>query len=408
MKPRTLPKGWKEVRLGDVTVSCRYGLTARSRVSDSGVPYLRISDIDDSGRVTSSLKTVPAAMAETEKYALDPGDLLIARSGSVGRAYLHGKVETPWVFASYLIRFRLNTEVAYPKFIFHYAHSPQYWRYVETVAHTAAQPNINAEELKRLPIPLPPLPEQRRIVARIEELMTRIEEAKRLRKEASDATTHLLPSALRDAFGNVRSGYQVSNVPPSEAKGITEVCTLQRGKFSHRPRNDPRFFGGSIPWIQINDIPKDGKFIETYSDTLNEQGLAISKLFPKGTIVISIAATIGAVGVLSFDACFPDSLVGITPYSDFVRSSFLYYQLCFIQSHLDSIAPYAAQKNINIRILSKLKLWVPSPKMQGDIEGKLDGILRRSERVGRLQHEARKEMDGVISAVLRNAFEGRL
>ncbi|AXU07176.1 hypothetical protein GRX81_07225 [Rickettsia japonica] len=91
------------------------------------------------------------------------------------------------------------------------------------------------------------------------------------------------------------------------------MAYIQRGKFSIRPRNDPRYYGGEIPFIQTGDIPQSSSDVRYYKQTLNEKGLKVSRLFPKGTIVLAIAANIGITVILDFDSAFPDSIVGITP-----------------------------------------------------------------------------------------------
>ena len=138
---------------------------------------------------------------------------------------------------------------------------------------------------------------------------------------------------------------------------------LERGKFSHRPRNEPRFFSGEHPWIQIGEIEASDKFIRTYTETLNDDGLAISRKFPKGTLLVSIAATIGAVGILDFDCCVPDSIVAITPDTS-LDSEYTYHYLGYVRSHLERVAPQSAQKNINLRILTELPVPAPAPAEQ--------------------------------------------
>src|ERR1043166_7765133 len=115
---------------------------------------------------------------------------------------------------------------------------------------------------------------------------------------------------------------------------LESVARLERGKFHHRPRNEPRFFGGDHPWIQIGEIESSDKYIRTWTQTLNDDGLAISRKFPRGTVLISIAATIGAVGILDFDCRVPDSIVGVTAFSD-IDSDFLYHYLGYVRTHLE-------------------------------------------------------------------------
>jgi type I restriction enzyme S subunit len=125
-------------------------------------------------------------------------------------------------------------------------------------------------------------------------------------------------------------------------------------------------------------------------------------------VQISIAATIGAVGVLTFDACFPDSLVGITPNPDQINSDFLYWQLRFIQSHLESVAPYAAQKNINLRILRRLKLWAPSMEKQEEITHQLDSVWTEVAALKRVEEVMTAEMERLEQSILARAFRGEL
>lgn len=107
---------------------------------------------------------------------------------------------------------------------------------------------------------------------------------------------------------------------------LPEVAKVARGKFSHRPRNEPRFYGGSFPFIQIGDISKSNRYIRENSQSLNEQGLAISRLFPPGTVVIAITgATIGVTGILTFESCFQDSIVGIQAKPEFTMPEFIYF-----------------------------------------------------------------------------------
>lgn len=132
---------------------------------------------------------------------------------------------------------------------------------------------------------------------------------------------------------------------------LSEIARIERGKFAHRPRNDPEFYGGNIPFIQTGDVTSSNGYIEHYSQTLNEKGLAVSRVFPKGTIVITIAANIGYTGILGFDCAFPDSLIGISPNIELIDVEYLNYYLQTQQPIMDSLAPRGTQKNINIQFL---------------------------------------------------------
>ena len=139
---------------------------------------------------------------------------------------------------------------------------------------------------------------------------------------------------------------------------LEKLASVERGKFSARPRNDPRYYGGTIPFVQTGDIREANTWLTTYSQTLNDRGLSISRLFPSGTILITIAANIGDVALTTFEVACPDSLVAIQPYED-TSAKWLLYILSTQKAHLEYIAAQNAQKNINLQILRPLKIVTP-------------------------------------------------
>jgi restriction endonuclease S subunit len=164
-----------------LVTSPQYGANeiAIDKNSATEVTYIRITDIDDFGYLKKdSLKT---ASTIEEQYILKKNDLLFARSGSVGRCYLHQDDTHKSIFAGYLIRFVINTEIANPYYIFYYCHSKIYKMWVDAISRSAVQSNINSEEYKSLPIFLPPLDKQLEIVEYIDAIRDR---AKQLRQEA--------------------------------------------------------------------------------------------------------------------------------------------------------------------------------------------------------------------------------
>ena len=188
-------------------------------------------------------------------------------------------------------------------------------------------------------IPLPPLEVQNEIVAEIERYQKVIDGA-------------------QVVLDNYRP--QIPNHHPDwPMVPLEQACDIQRGKFSHRPRNEPRFYGGQYPVIQTGDVVRasnGGKI--TFTQTLNEEGLSVSKLFQPPVVVITIAANIGDTAVLDFPSCFPDSVVGLIPKPN-TNARFLEIIMRTKKQYLNDVAPQAAQKNINIEILKTVKIPLP-------------------------------------------------
>jgi type I restriction enzyme S subunit len=139
---------------------------------------------------------------------------------------------------------------------------------------------------------------------------------------------------------------------------LPELGEFGRGVSKHRPRNDPELLGGIYPLIQTGEVAAADLYITSYENTYSELGFRQSKMWDKGTLCITIAANIAKTAILGFDACFPDSVVGFNA-NEKTCNIFIHYWFSFFQGILESQAPESAQKNINLKILSELKVIVP-------------------------------------------------
>ena len=199
---RAEERGWELVRLGNLLIrKPQYGLTARSSKEVKEIRYIRISDITDYGELKNDdPRFLDLSDDEYRKYKLEENDILIARSGSVGRVYLHKTLKQKCVFASYLIRFKLNPKRILPKFFFYFGLSPSYKRFIENTLRIVAQPNINAREYCKLQVPLPPLEEQKNIIAYLDKISKITESLRRLQQSTDEELEQLVPAILDKAF----------------------------------------------------------------------------------------------------------------------------------------------------------------------------------------------------------------
>ena len=146
----------------------------------------------------------------------------------------------------------------------------------------------------------------------------------------------------------------IGDVPvETEIIKIKYITDISRGLFNHRPRNDERYYGGDYPFIQTGDVARAGKYITTYSQTLNELGASVSKQFSKGTMTMTIAANIGDVAILGFDAYFPDSVVGFTPKEGFFEN-YIYYLFRSMKEMFVRTAVVSTQLNLNLDRIKEL------------------------------------------------------
>lgn len=143
--------------------------------------YIRITDVDEWGNLRRD--TWKTAKKIDPVYLLNENDILIARTGAtVGKAFIYKEDNGKAIFAGYMIRFLLNHELANPDFVFHYLNSSFYKYWISAIQRPSAQPNINSEEYKSLPMPIPPLEKQTEIANHIQNIRS---QAKALQHEAA-------------------------------------------------------------------------------------------------------------------------------------------------------------------------------------------------------------------------------
>ena len=235
-------------------------------------------------------------------------------------------------------------------------------------------PKLNQAKLKSIQIPLPPLEVQREIVAEIEGYQRVIDGA-------------------RAVIDNYRP--QIVVDPEWPIVALEEACEIERGKFSHRPRNEPRFYGGKYPFIQTGDVARANGETISYTQTLNDEGLSISRLFQPPVVVITIAANIGETAVLDFPSCFPDSIIGLIPNSR-TDAWFLEFIMRAKKQYLNEIAPQAAQKNINIQILKAMEVPLPPLATQQAIVAE----IKAEQSLVAANRELVERMEGKIRAAI--------
>lgn len=214
---------------------------------------------------------------------------------------------------------------------------------------------INKKILAETEIYLPSLEEQRRIAALLDKVSGLIAK----RRAQLDKLDLLIKARFVEIFGDPSVNTKWSTMK------LSQLGELNRGVSKHRPRNDPRLLGGAYPLIQTGDVSNSGLYILNYSSTYSELGLEQSRLWKSGTLCITIAANIAHTSILTFDACFPDSVVGFVP-NDNTNSVFVHYWFSFFQKILEEQAPQVAQKNKNLKILSDLDVIVPPYTLRED------------------------------------------
>jgi type I restriction enzyme S subunit len=231
------------------------------------------------------------------------------------------------------------------------------------------------------------------------ELLKRIAAEKvRLVKEGKGKRQEILSEPdLNEAPFGLPAGWAWGRFP--------DLGTFGRGKSKHRPRNDPALFeDGQHLMIQTGDVARSKGLIETYTNKYNDFGLSQSFKWPKGTLCITIAANIADSGILSFDACFPDSVVGFIPASMFEGARYFEYFVRTAKANLLEYAPATAQKNINLEILTQVLIPLPPVVEQERIVARVDEMMVLCDRLEASLRAGEERRSGLLSAILGEAL----
>jgi type I restriction-modification system specificity subunit len=176
---------------------------------------------------------------------------------------------------------------------------------------------------------------------------------------------------------------------------LDKLGAISRGVSKHRPRNDKTLFGGEYPFIQTADVKAAELYLTEYSETYNDKGLAQSKLWSAGTLCITIAANIADTAILGIDACFPDSIMGFTPYEGVSNVKFVKYAFDILQKDCQKISQGTAQDNLSWKKLSTIKFPAPSIEVQDRIVSVLstyDNLIDNNRRQIVLLEEAAQRL----------------
>ena len=284
---------------------------------------------------------------------------------------------------------------------------------------------ITQDVVKNLEIPIPPLPEQERIVARIEELFSQLDAGVETLKKTKAEIAVYRQAVLKEAFEGRLTIHVPVNLPLSWASSdetntlpaipeewhyiaLKYLGDLGRGKSKHRPRNDSKLFvDGKYPFIQTGDVKAATNCITTFTMQYGEFGLSQSKLWPKGTLCITIAANIAETAFLGIDACFPDSIVGFTP-NESILAEYVRYFVESQKIRLWAFAPATAQKNINLDTLENLIVPYCSIDEQRVVISEIESRLSVCDSIEQTVDTALQQAEAMRQSILKDAFEGRL
>lgn len=462
-----LPINWTCAKLGEVTFDFQAGFACGKKDVKDGLVHLRMNNIDVTGNINTELiRRVPVHLAKDHHY-LQKGDILFCSTNSsklVGKCAVF-ELNEKAAFSNHLTRLRVNPEIINNKLLQLYLWN--FWKkgkFENRCKHWVNQSTLPKTELLLTEILLPPINEQRRIVAKLEKLSQKVDACKdrldkiptilkrfrqsilaaacsgrltenwREKSPDVDPAMELLKKIQKERKNRYEKkcekakleggrkpkkpdGLEFTKIDDSRLPEIPEnwcwahlqnLGELSRGRSKHRPRNDSKLFGGKYPFIQTGDVARSNGFIKNHNQTYNETGLAQSRLFPQDTLCITIAANIADTGIITYPACFPDSIVGFIPEEGMFEVLFAMYYVRIVQNDLQTFAPATAQKNINLGILHQVAVPAPPLTEQHEIVHRVGALFKIADQIEERYKKAKAYVDKLTQSILAKAFRGEL
>ena len=278
------------------------------------------------------------------------GDVLFAKMQGTKKTLLIEPVLANHIYSTGFCAVRAKEGILTERCLYYLLTSDMFLSQKDKNCSGATQKAITNAGLGKIVIHVPSIEEQDDIADQLDTVISIITK----RQQELAALDDLIKARFVEMFGD-----PVSNPLGLPVKKLSELGSLDRGRSQHRPRNAPELLGGPYPLIQTGEVAAANLYITEYHSTYSELGLKQSKMWKAGTLCITIAANIAQTAILTFDACFPDSVVGFIPNTD-TSALYMHFWFCFFQKILEEQAPQVAQKNINLKILSDLNVITPA------------------------------------------------
>jgi type I restriction enzyme S subunit len=397
-------EGWQTKRLGDFASAVSTGpfgsILHKSDYVDDGVPLVNPTNIVGESIVPDPLKLIgEVTIKQLDNYVLEEGDIVVARRGEIGRCAVVGPSESGWICGtgSFFIRPLPSLD---SQFLAHLIRSPEYREQLERLSTGATMKNLSNTALGDLVVSVPPLAEQQRIVALLDEAFAGLAIVKANTEQNLQNARALFESHLQSVFGQRGEGWVETR--------LHEIGKTQTG--STPKTTDKRNYGDFIPFVKPGDFMADGT-LEYGKDGLSKAGADGARIVPAGSVLmVCIGATIGKCGYSDQAVTTNQQVNALTP-SDGSSNRFIYYQM-LTESFQRSVINASGQATlpiINKLNWSSLPVWLPPTVAEQEaIAEEFDALLDETQRLTRIYERKLAALEELKKSLLHQAFNGEL
>ena len=365
--------------------------------SDEQVRYIDIGAVDNLHKRISGVQTVLGREAPSRaRQLVEAGDVLVStvRPNLNAVAAVEGAFAGATASTGFCV-LRPRPQALDSRYLLHWVKSPAFIGEMVRRATGASYPAVSDGIVRESKIPLPPLPEQRRIA----EVLDRAETLRAQRRQALAQLDALAESIFVDMFGD-----PVSNSNGWSVARIDELCSLVRGS-SPRPQGDPRFFGGPVARLMVADITRDGWLVTPRIDSLTIEGAKLSRPVSSGTVVMAVSGNVGLVSRLAIDACVHDGFVAFKGLDEKrCDPGYLLAVLHFMKSTHEQSKAGAIFINLTTTDIKAMRIPLPPRSLQEEFVCR----LAQRDRIRAAMNAAREQADALFASLQHRAFCGEL
>jgi type I restriction enzyme S subunit len=388
---KPLPQGWQWVRLGEV---CEF-------LDNLRIP---VNDVDRQRRIVgkkqSELYPYYGANGQVgwiDDYLFDEELVLLAEDGG-----FFGSVEKPiayrvsgrcWVNNhAHVLRAKkelINVDWLY----FALAIRPDIMQFVSGTTRM----KLNQDKASLVPVLLPPLPEQKRIAAKVRELMKDVECARTACEDQLEAAKALPSAYLRQVF-------ESDAAKKWERRRLGEICEVVTGNTPSK--NNPENYGDYLPWVKPEDLDKE-MYVKDAGEHLSVLGASQARILPRGTVMVSCIGNLGKIAIAGRELATNQQINSLIPKFE-VNSEYVYFCCRTIQSTLERLSASTTLKIVNKTAFASIAIPLPQLATQHQIAAELKERIASAEK---LKASIEKQLDVIKAlpqAILRNAFSGEL
>jgi type I restriction enzyme, S subunit len=423
-----LPNGWAETTLGEICSKPQYGWTC-SGAKTGRIKYVRTTDISDGGIDWDSVPYCEEAPEDVEKYRVTENDIFVSRAGSVGVSLRITDVPCDAVFASYLIRFKpLNG--TRPQYVEFFLKSDSYWRSISEFSAGIAVPNVNATKLASLELPLAPLGEQRRIVAKLTELLGKVDASQQRLAKIPVLLKRFRQSVLAAACsGRLTADWREQN-PDAEPYPVETLESEDEFPANWSATRIGSLINlvtsGSRGWAKYYS-DSGSTFIRAQninSDFLNLDDIAFVRppvsaeglrtKVQQHDILITITGanvTKSALVEQQIENAFVSQHVALVRLKDKRLAKFLFHSVvspAHGRKQLQAAAYGQGKPGLNLENIRDVVVVLPPLPEQQEIVRRVEGLFALADQLEVRLEKARSRVSGITPSLLARAFAGKL